>query len=108
MARDACLLYERGRTLALSVVNARQVVPLGVGLRRGGTHAGHAASLVYVLAGPPSRYAWVGASSARRTWPTWLASFATGTERGPTAGRSGPRPSRNRSDPRTRRSGRTG
>ena len=82
MARDACLVHERS-TLALSVVNERQLVPLaaglrrgrpgtllrvakwavraGLALRRGGTRAGYAASVVYVLAGLLCGYAWVGA-----------------------------------------------
>jgi hypothetical protein len=82
MARDACVLHERS-TLALSVVNERQFVPSRSGaparpiwgavprhevgragrrlaLRRGGTHAGYAASVVYVLAGLLFRYVWVG------------------------------------------------
>ena len=87
IARDACLLHERS-TLALSVVNERQLVLLaaspwrgrvgrgsgvakwavraGLALRRGGTRAAYAASVEYVLAGLLFGYAWVGAGKLSR------------------------------------------
>jgi hypothetical protein len=58
--------------------------PLAAGLRRGGTRAGYAVSVVYVLAGLLFRYAWVGAAkfSARDVENVAeVASVATGTER---------------------------